>query len=103
MPLIENLQAMLARGQDGALLRFGLGSELLKLGQGGQAVEHLRKALEFDPQYSAAWKLLGRALAESGHRDEAIQAYRDGIDRAERKGDLQAVREMRVFLGRLTK
>ncbi len=103
MSLINSLEAMLLQGHDSALLRFGLGSEYLKQEQYDRAVLHLRGALEIDVRYSAAWKLLGQALAATGLRDEAITAYQDGIKHAEEKGDLQAAKEMRVFLGRLTK
>ena len=101
MPQITNLEAMLARGQDPALLRYGLGGEYLKRKQFDKATEHLRKAVTLDPKYSAAWKLLGKALADAGHTDEAINAYEDGIRVAEGKGDKQAVKEMQVFLKRL--
>jgi predicted Zn-dependent protease len=56
-----------------------------------------------DPDYSAAWKLLGRALTEQGSKPEAAEAYRLGIAAAERKGDKQAAKEMTVFLRRLEK
>jgi len=101
--LIDNLEAMLARGRDDALLRYSLGGEYLKLNQFDKAAEHLRKALTHDPKYSAAWKLLGKALAEAGHKDEAIKAYEDGIKVAEEKGDKQTAKEMGVFLKRLQK
>jgi len=94
---------MLSRGQDSALLRYGLGSAYLKLEQWDRAAEHVRKALEFDAHYSAAWKLLGQALASAGRREEAMEAYQKGIKSAETKGDLQAAKEMKVFLKRLQK
>jgi len=103
MALVDNLEAMLARGQDSALLRYSLGGEYLKLNQPGQAAEHLRQAVAKDPKYSAAWKLLGKALTDAGRRDEAIKAYEDGIKVAEEKGDKQAAKEMEVFLKRLQK
>jgi Tfp pilus assembly protein PilF len=103
MAILDNLEAMLARGQDNALVRYGIGAEYLKLNQFDKAAEHLRKAVEKDPQYSAAWKLLGKALADAGHHDEAIKAYEDGIKVAEEKGDKQAAKEMAVFLKRLQK
>lgn len=103
MDMITNLTNMLEAGQDTLLLRFGLGQAYLKQDQPQAAIEHLQKALEFDPEYSAAWKLLGKAFAEYGQRDEAIQTYNKGITVAEKKGDLQAAREMRVFLKRLQK
>lgn len=103
MAILDNLEAMLARGQDSALLRYSLGGEYLKLNQPDKAAEHLRQAVAKDPKYSAAWKLLGKALADAGHNDEAIKAYEDGIKVAEENGDKQAAKEMTVFLKRLQK
>lgn len=101
MATLDSLEAMLARGQDSALLRYGLGGEYLKAGAPEKAVEHLRQAVTLDPTYSAAWKLLGKALADTGRTDEAITAYEDGIRVAEEMGDKQTAREMAVFLKRL--
>ena len=103
MAVVDNLEALLAKGTDNALLRFGLANEYLKLGQFEQAIGHLRKALAHDPKYSAAWKRLGKALADTGRTDEAIAAYESGVRAAEEKGDIQAAKEMRVFLKRLQK
>jgi len=99
--VLDNLEALLAKGTDNALLRFGLANEYIKLGQLEQAIGHLQHAVAHDPGYSAAWKLLGNALADAGHGVEAIGAYADGIRVAEEKGDVQAAKEMRVFLNRL--
>jgi hypothetical protein len=54
-----------------------------------------------DPLYSAAWKALGKALADAGRNDEALEAYRQGVEAAKRKGDKQAEKEMTVFARRL--
>jgi predicted Zn-dependent protease len=101
--LIETLERLLASGQDNALLRYGLASEYLKAGRFDNAADQLRRAVAHDPTYSAAWKLLGQALAAAGRTGEAIQAYENGIGAAEAKGDLQAAKEMKVFLKRLLK
>lgn len=103
MTMIDNFESMLAKGQDTALLRFSLGGTYLKEGQADKAVTHLRAAVKQDPAYSAAWKLLGKALAEAGERAEAISAFEKGIAVAQAKGDKQAAREMQVFLKRLQK
>jgi predicted Zn-dependent protease len=103
MDAAERFEALLAAGKDGALLRFGLGMHYLKSGNPVRAVEHLRRAVEQDPAYSAAWKLLGKALGESGETGQAILAYRSGIAAAEKRGDKQAAKEMTVFLRRLEK
>jgi predicted Zn-dependent protease len=99
----ERFEALLASGKDGALLRFSLGMHYLKEGAAATAARHLRAAVAHDPGYSAAWKLLGKALSDCGESAEAIDAYRKGIDAAERKGDKQAAKEMAVFLRRLEK
>lgn len=103
MSMIDTFEKMLAAGQDNALLRFGLGQAYLKENNFAKAIEHLRAATAHDAGYSAAWKLLGKALAESGDKGAAIQAYEEGINTAEAKGDIQAAKEMRVFLKRLRK
>ncbi len=103
MPSITDFEKMLTAGRDNALLRFSLGSAYLKSGQPGEAVIHLRRAVEHDPNYSAAWKLLGKALSETGAGPEALAAYEKGIAVAQARGDVQAVKEMRVFATRIEK
>ena len=99
----ERFEALLASGKDGALLRFSLGMHYLKEGDAARAAEHLRAAVVQDPHYSAAWKLLGKALEKSADSAGAVDAYRKGIEAADRKGDKQASKEMAVFLRRLEK
>jgi len=100
--LIDRLEAMLEAGEDTALLRFSLGNAYLE-NVPERAADHLQKAVENDPAYSAAWKMLGKALSAAGDTDAAIEAYTKGIDVAEANGDKQAAREMQVFLKRLVK
>ena len=100
---IDSLEAMLARGTDNALLRYTLGCACLKAGRDEEGLGHLARAVAHDPGYSAAWKAYGRALAEAGRADDAIGTYRQGIEAAESKGDIQAAKEMRVFRRRLEK
>jgi len=98
---IARLRAMCGGPRDGALLRVSLANALLAQTEVAGAIEELRAALKFDPDYSAAWKLLGKTLAASGDAAAAIQAYRSGIAAAARRGDKQAEKEMGVFLRRL--
>ena len=100
---IVNLLKLVDTPRDGALLRFSLGSEYLKCAEYEPAIVHLSAAVEKDPGYSAAWKFLGNALAGHGQADEALAAYRKGIEIAKRKGDRQAAKEMTVFARRLEK
>ena len=100
---LENFLAMLARGRDAPLLRFSLGNEYMKLDEPVTAAEHLRQAVVLDPKYSAAWKLLGKALADAHALPEALAAYQQGIMVAEARGDKQAAKEMAVFAKRIEK
>ena len=103
MSVLDNLLKLHAQGRDDVLLRFSLGNEYLKVEQFAEAAQHLRAALQHDPKYSAAWKLLGKALAADGLPAEASEAFERGIEVAEGRGDIQAAKEMRVFLKRAKK
>jgi predicted Zn-dependent protease len=102
-PLISSLEKMIGTPRDGALLRYSLGSEYLKTGDRVRAIEHLREAVQRDPDYSAAWKLLGRALADDDQPAQALEAWTRGIEAARRKGDRQAEKEMNVFARRVAR
>ncbi|OOG62953.1 hypothetical protein B0E46_12160 [Rhodanobacter sp. B04] len=101
--LIDSLRKQCDGPRDGALLRFSLGSALLGEGELDAAIGELRHALDFDPAYSAAWKLLGKACQQAGQLQAAADAWRSGIDVAASRGDKQAEKEMTVFLRRLEK
>jgi Flp pilus assembly protein TadD len=81
---------------------FGYASALFDAGHYQEAVREFREAIRLKPDYSAAIRDLGRALEKIGAFDEAAQVYREGIPIAERNGDLQTLKEMQVFLRRLT-
>ena len=100
-PALASFEKLLAAGRDGALLRFSLGNEYLKADDAERAAIHLAQAVTLDPNYTAAWKLYGKALAAAGRPDDALAAYRSGIDVARAKGDKQAEKEMQVFARRL--
>jgi predicted Zn-dependent protease len=101
--MIASLEKMLGGARDGALLRFSLGSEYLKAGNAEAAATHLQQAVLRDPGYSAAWKLLGKALSDSGAAREALAAYEQGIAVSLTKGDKQAAKEMSVFAKRIAR
>ncbi|WP_439860320.1 tetratricopeptide repeat protein [Pseudomonas sp. MBLB4136] len=99
--MLESLEKMLAQGMDNALLRFGLGKGYLDAGEFARAAQHFQRCVEFDANYSAAWKLLGKAHLELGDRAAAEHAWQQGIAAAQNHGDKQAEKEMTVFLKRL--
>lgn len=95
------LEAMLAAGEDNALLRFALGSLCMKAGEFGNAAAHFRRATEIDPGYSAAWKNWGRCLIAGGDRDEARRVFLRTLAVTRARGDKQIERETMGFLRRL--
>lgn len=99
---IEALEQMLARGQDSSILRFSLGNALLEIDP-GRAAAHFARAVELQPDYSAAWKMLGKAYAAAGDAASARAAFERGIEVAISRGDVQAGKEMQVFLKRLNR
>ncbi len=101
--IIANLEKLLGGPRDGALLRYALGNEWLKNGDPRKAADYFQAVVTLDPQYSAGWKQLGKALAETGDISSALEAYRQGITVAEAEGDIQAAKEMRVFAKRLAR
>jgi Tfp pilus assembly protein PilF len=100
---VARLEKLLGTPRDGALLRYSLGLEWMKSGDAASAAARLREAVDRDPGYSAAWKLLGQALEKTADDAGALEAYRSGIAVAERKGDKQAGKEMAVFARRIEK
>ena len=96
---IEGLQELLEEEPD-ALTHFMLATELLKAGRAGDAIAHYRSVLALDPEYSAAYRGLGRELLNQGDTAGAVAIFQEGLAVAERTGDLQTAKEMEVFLRR---
>lgn len=102
-PRITSLEKLINGPRDGALLRFSLGNEYLKEGELAKAEISFRAAVDRDKHYSAAWKALGKTLADAGQPTAALAAYEQGISVAEARGDIQAAKEMTVFAKRILK
>lgn len=101
--MLKELLKLLEKDPDNALLRFSIGSAYLKENELEQAKQHLAKSVELDPQYSAAWKLYGKTLQQNQENELAHIVLTKGIEIATDKGDIQAAKEMQVFLKRLSK
>lgn len=98
---LQAMEKILEQGKDNAMLRCSLGMGYLKEKNIEKAIEHFAFALLYDQNYSAAWKGYAKALTENNLIEIAIDAYQKGISIAQNNGDLQAVKEMQVFLKRL--
>jgi len=100
---ISSLEKMIDSGRDSAMLRLSLARLLAQHGRPDDAVMHLEAALDMKPEYTAAWKELGRQHMAAGRIEDARQAWERGIVIANQNGDKQAGKEMTVFLRRLDK
>ena len=101
MSITQNLEEMLASGRDDAMLRFGLGSAYFNEKQFQKAIPHLKACIEHDASYSAAYKLLGKALFRVGENEQAKTVFDAGLPIAVDKGDKQTEREILAFLKKL--
>ena len=80
-----------------------LGIELFKEKRYGEAKEHLTRAVENKPDYSVAYRTLGRTHYELHENAEARWVFGTGREVAQRNGDLQTIKEIDVFMKRLEK
>ena len=88
MTQIENLEAMLSKGKDGALVRYGLGTAYAAMPDQAakeQAKAHLTACVGFDPEYSAAYLKLAQVLQSLGDIAGADEIYSQGIAVATRQ------------------
>jgi Flp pilus assembly protein TadD len=100
---LEAFEEMAVKAPENVVVRYSLGREYLKAKRYGEAERELREALRLKPDYSAAYRELGKSLVGLERPDEAREIYTKGAAIACEKGDLQTQREIEVFLRRLEK
>jgi E3 SUMO-protein ligase RanBP2 len=83
---VETLKALVAKNPNNPLGRYGLANEYLKLEMYEEAIDEIRAYLKLKDDEGAAYRMLGEALLKLGRNEEAREAYRNGIEAAERHG-----------------
>jgi E3 SUMO-protein ligase RanBP2 len=83
-PRIDNLRRMLEKHPEDARLRFGLALEYEKLQRWEDVAEQLEHYLALTEDEGNAWGRLGTALRHLDRDEEARDAYRKGIEAANR-------------------
>jgi uncharacterized protein HemY len=99
----EMFRKLLQRDASNPMVLYSLGNELFKEGRHAEARDHLKLAVKNKPDYSVAYRMLGRAHFELGEDTEAREVFERGRRVAEANGDLQTVKEIDVFRRRLEK
>jgi uncharacterized protein HemY len=99
----DMFRKLLQRDPTNPMVLYSLGNELFKEGHYGEARDHLQHAVENKPDYSVAYRMLGRAHYELHQDIEAKRVFLKGKEVARENGDLQTVKEIDVFLRRLQK
>lgn len=100
-PSPEALERMLAAGRDGALLRMSLALAYHRREDEATALMHVEKAVALDADFTAAHRLQGLIALGLGDNTKAEAAFATALEVAQRRGELQLVKELTVRLRRL--
>ena len=84
------------------MVYFGLGQEYMREGKLIEAIEAFENAVRLNPYYSAAYRFLGESLERMDQPSKAKAIYEKGIPIADKQGDLEAAKAMKVFLKRVS-
>ncbi|HEX8652126.1 MAG TPA: tetratricopeptide repeat protein [Pyrinomonadaceae bacterium] len=95
---IELFKTMARDQPEDVMIWYGLASEYAKLEQWGEAADALRNVLRLNPDYTAAYQMLGTALLNEGEKEEARRAWTNGIEAATRTGAWKARQHMEGLL-----
>jgi predicted Zn-dependent protease len=95
---IEAFEAMLKDQPEEVMIWYGLGNEYFKLERWADAAKALREVVRLNPDYTAAYQMLGSALAGARLGAEARAAWDEGIKAATRTGAWKARQHMERLL-----
>ena len=100
---LEMIKQIAEKFPDDPVALYGLGDAYMAEGQYENAIQTFQKVIQIKPDYTAAYRELGKTLAKAGKNEEAKEIYKKGMEVAQQTGELQTGKEMRVFLNRLEK
>jgi predicted Zn-dependent protease len=95
---IDIFAEMVKQQPDDAMIWYGLASEYVKVERWSEAADALSNVLRINPDYTAAYQMLGTALSNAGHKEEALSAWTQGIEVARRTGAWKAQQHMEGLL-----
>ena len=99
---IDIFAEMAKQQPDDAMIWYGLASEYLKAERWLEAINALQTVVRINPDYTAAYQLLGTALENNGQTEEARRAWTEGVEVARRTGAWKAQQHMEGLLASAT-
>jgi tetratricopeptide (TPR) repeat protein len=97
---IEQFKKVLETDPNDEVIRFGLGKLYAEAGKHAEAVEQFREVLRLKPEYSAAYLEMAKSLRAIQRTGEANAILVQGLEIAERKGDLHVRNQIQALLGK---
>lgn len=101
MDRAEMLKQLLEQNPNDAFARYGLAMEYSRAGETETALAEFKRLMELHPDYTAAYQMAGKMLADAGRYEEARQMLESGLASAQRAGNKHAQEEMQGMLGEL--
>lgn len=95
---IDIFAEMVKQQPDDEMIWYGLASEYVKIENWNKAADALRNVLRINPDYTAAYQMLGTALVNQGEKEEARRVWTQGIEVARRTGAWKAQQHMEGLL-----
>ena len=95
---IEIFTAMLAEQPENAMIWYGLASEQYKLENWAEAARSLRQVVSLNPDYTAAYQMLGTVLLNIDDLAGAQEVWTTGVEVARRTGAWKAGEHMQTLL-----
>jgi Tfp pilus assembly protein PilF len=95
---IAKLKALLERESNDSFSRYALALEYAGANEPAQALALLEDLVHRDPSYVPAYQQLGYLYQKLGRREEAVSAFRRGMETATQQDDHHARSEMQDAL-----
>jgi len=100
---IDDIKNLLKIYPNDVLLLTSLGKKYFNEYHNVEAINTFKQVIEINPEYTVAYRFLGKALMAVNNWAGAEDIYIEGIKMAEKTGDLQTKKEIEVFLKRIQK
>jgi len=91
---MEMFKQVLGIDQEDLLANYGYGSCLVELGQYGDSIPYLEKAISIKPMHTVAYVSLSKAYKGLGNAEKLSETLQKGIEVASKRGDLMPLKEL---------